>query len=175
MHRKVPALTVALSSLAIVGCGSSQTKTVTAAAAPLATSSSATSSSSSTTTSSTSQAMTQAVAGKAYQRDVAPANKALDKFQSEVSGSPTNSQIAQASKPAVTAISTANGSLLTLAQRYPAAATDIKSLVTADTALSGDLQVPQDLTGNQLTQDLSKVNAAVSIVHSDLGLPQRKA
>jgi hypothetical protein len=178
MRLKVPALTVALTSLAVVGCGSAQTKTVTAAAAPVTSSatSSATSPSSpsSTTTSSTTQAIPQAEAGKIYLRDIAPANRAITTLGDETNSSTSTAQLQQDAKPVVNADEILDEKLLNLAQQYPKASSDLKTLVTADAAYSAELSDTADLTASQLTQTQARVGAAVNIVRSDLGLPQLK-
>ena len=68
--------------------------------------------------------------------------------------------------------------LLEIAQKYPAAANDLKALVTAFSALQGDLENLTTVnTFNAsswvqgFTKDAAALNAAVAIVRSDLGLP----
>jgi hypothetical protein len=161
------AVTVALS---IAACGSSQTKTVIETATGAGTSVRNITAASSTTAST---AMTKAQAAKLYLTDVAQANAALKKLESEVTRSTPEAQGQTDAKPVVTAYQTADEKLLDLAQQYPPAATDIKAMVTDDSAVVADYQDIAAPTNQQADQDIAKDQAAVNIVRSDLGLPQR--
>jgi hypothetical protein len=181
---------IALASLLAFGlaaCGGS-TKTVTArqpstgqttaGAAP--TRSSSTPASQPTGSSSRT---TKAQAAKTYLADVAPANAAIDKMESQfkaATSSTTAGQLAAEAQPVETDLAHVDGELSSLATAYPAAASDLKALISADAVVIEDLAGIRSLTNDdakgafdQLNQDLGKLSGAVAVVRGDLGLPQK--
>jgi hypothetical protein len=173
----IVAAVTAVATLAIAGCGgSSNTTPTTTPAVPAATTSQ-------TTSATTSPGMTKKEAGKAYLAAIAPANEAIKAFGKKAeswTNSTTGSQAAGDATPLNDALTALRPKLLTLATDYPAAATDLKALVTAYAPLQGDLE--NLVAVNQLnaaswlqafTQHASATEAASAIVRSDLGLPPR--
>lgn len=159
-----------VAALALAGCGSSQVTTVTQATQHTATPHTA-----------TAQGMSKAQAGRIYESDVAPVHVALATFSAKASAwteSTTGDQADADSQPVVDALDTLSGQLLTLAQQYPAASSDIKSQVKAYVPVEGDLAAisSQNIFSagswvQHFATDLSNTKAASAIVLSDLGLP----
>ena len=168
---------IALAAIVLTGCGGSSssttTKTTTATTSPATNATSE--------PASTAPAMTQQGAGQAYLAAVEPANAALHAFQKKASSwtdSTTGEQAAADAKPLIDALTALRPKLLEIAQKYPPAANDLKALVTAFSALQGDLENLTTVnTFNAsswvqgFTKDAAALNAAVAIVRSDLGLP----
>jgi hypothetical protein len=133
-----------------------------------------------TTVEPTTTTVSIAALAQQYLAIVAPANTALDTFDRKLAAlgsSPTGAQIATVATPLITAINVADQQLLRVAWP-PNIKTDINSLVTAESALAADLGTAASqnaLTASTwesaLTADAGKLNAAVSIVRADLGLP----
>jgi hypothetical protein len=115
-----------------------------------------------------------------YLRIVSPANDALDTFKRKAASytyETTAEQIAADAEPLATAMDDAANALLRV-DRPPTIAADVKTLVTAEGALSGTLRAVSGQNAfsaadwlRQLYQDSGRVSAAVSIVRADLGLP----
>jgi len=85
-------------------------------------------------------------------------------------------------QPFVQALTNLRTGLLALANSYPPVATDIKALVTAYAPAIGDLKSLGSLSAfdasswvQQFESDASKTDAAIAIVRSDLGLPQKSS
>ena len=172
--KKVVVLAV-LVAVAVAGCGTSGNASSSAPAV---------SSSEQAVTSSTSSAPTsisKAQAGQTYLADIGPANAALNALVAHAhtwTDATTSTQAAADVQPVTPALDKLRNQLLSLAQQYPAAASDIKSLVTAYTPLEGDLQLLATVNAfsvsswlQQFARDASNTKAAAAIVRSDLGLP----
>jgi hypothetical protein len=176
-------LILAAVAAALGGCGSSSTttRTKTVAAAP-ASAKSTSQSTSSTSRSSTSTAVTKAEAGKQYLTIAAPLNATAKQVFASIKDSDNGQQVATKAKPLVAALNTANHQLITLASDYPTASSDLKALVKDDSALVADLTDVANVNGlsesswaQQVSRDESQDAAAVNIVRSDLGLPQKSS
>jgi hypothetical protein len=81
-------------------------------------------------------------------------------------------------KPLIDAITTLRTKLQALAEAFPAAATDLKAVVTAQALLQGDLtslEAVNALTASSfaqtVTRDARALRAATAILRSHLGLP----
>lgn len=154
-----------VAALGLAACGSSQVTTVTQTTQHTA----------------TAHGMSRAQAGRIYESDVAPAEAALTTFSTKASAwtdSTTGDQADADSQPVVAALDRLSGQLLSLAQQYPPAASDIKSQVKAYTPVEGDLATisSQSIFSaaswvQQFMTDVSNTKAASAIVLSDLGLP----
>lgn len=166
MLRKATGAVVIGMAVSVVGCGA-QTKTVTQNAP-------ATQTQASTTQTRTTAAMTKAQAAKVFLADVAPTQVAAHKLNRELTASTTDAQLQRFGKPYIQAMQAANAKLLDLAQEYPAAATDLKALVNADTGEISDLQAPSSINAHQLVSDINATHSASEIVRSDLGLAPSK-
>jgi hypothetical protein len=171
LKRSASIVAIATASAAIVACGGT-TKTVIQTTPVQQSTQTATA------------AMTQAQAGQAYERAVAPANAAGNALSAKIetyTDSTTGAQVTADAQPFTQAMTALNGKLLSLANAYPPAAADLKALVNAYNPIIGDLQSARAATVfsasswvQQLTTDLSKTTAAVAVVRSDLGLPPAK-
>ncbi len=132
-------------------------------------------------TSTTSTTLTKAQAAQRYLAIATPVNNAAATLQTQANGwtnSTTNVEMAADAHPVIQAITEAIPSLLKLAQDYPPAANDLKALVLAVSAVSGDLNGLADLNElnlstweSQFKHDESIESAATATVRSDLGLP----
>jgi hypothetical protein len=171
---------VGIATTALAACGSA-TKTVTqTTAAPSA--SATTPTAQGTTATSATPTTTKGQAGKEYLAAIGPVNAVGAKFiqgANNWTDSTTDTQAEKAAQPLMQSLTNLRGQLLSLANSYPPASTDIKALVTAYAPVIGDLASLGSQTGfsagdwgQQFASDLSKSHAASAIVRSDLGLPQ---
>jgi hypothetical protein len=166
----IPAAAVCAAALAACGGSSHTTTTVTTPTpAPVATTVAA---------KPTPDGMSRAQASRAYLAAIAPANAALDAFKTKVKAmSASDTDWASAVQPSATAAAAAynaaNVKLAHLAQSYPAAAADLKALITADGPMTGDLSnvVDSEDWVGALARDARTSSGAAQIVRADLGLP----
>jgi hypothetical protein len=116
-----------------------------------------------------------------YLRLVKPANEALDAFQKKAAqwdkNNTTPAQAARDAAPLIAASQKLDNALLRV-DWPPSTEADMKALVRAHGAVIGDLQglgsldlLSKGSWTNQFLQDYGKMQAAVSIVRADLGLP----
>lgn len=177
--RKVGKLAIGLIGITALatGCGgSSKSSSATTAPSGADTTTGA--------TTATSPPTTTVNYGQKYLAIVAPANTTGDTFNAKISAlsangaNPATSAVAAAVAPFVTALTNADSKLVSV--QWPGQAeTDIRALITDDGAMIGDLNAlgsANMITGSsvetQLSEDLGKQQAAVSLVRSDLHLPQ---
>jgi hypothetical protein len=157
------AAALVVATLAIVGCGGSS------------------SSSTSTSVTATTGTMTKEQAAHTYLAAVATPNEVLRTFLAKANGwtdSTPSTQTAADAKPLIEAITTLRTKLLALAAAFPAAATDLKAVVTAQALLQGDLAslaavnaLNPSSFAQTVVRDARALRAATAIVRSDLGLP----
>ncbi len=170
---------LALAALALAGCTSSHKAAVAASITKSSTPAASNSAAPPTPTPSTSVDY-----GAQYESLVAPGNAALAAVGAALLGVPesaTGPDVAKITTPGADAVDKMDETLLRA--QWPAAATaDIKALVTAAAVMSSELRSVDAQTDfsipawyTQFTQDLGKMNAAVSIVRADLGLPPKSA
>lgn len=166
-------------SLALVGCGGSPKKPTQAPAKNVL--------QTSTVASRTTPAvrMTKQQAGQAYLAAVAPTNTAgaalAGKIRADTDSTP-GSQISAQARPFERRLTELNGKLLGIGTAYPAAAGDLKALVTSYSPVIHDLRsaaaqnsVNASSWLQRLARDLTKTQTAASTVRSDLGLPPAKS
>lgn len=129
--------------------------------------------------------MTKQQAGQAYLTAAAPANAAgvalAGKMRAYTDSTP-GSQISADARPVERRLTELNGKLLAIAAAYPPAATDLKALVTAYSAVVRDLRSATAQSSinatswlRRLAADLTKTQTAAAIVRSDLGLRRAKS
>jgi hypothetical protein len=152
-----------VATLAIAGCGGS--------------SSSSTSASRTTTTGT----ITKEQAAHTYLAAVATPNEVLRTFLARANrwtDSTPPTQTAADAKPLIDTITALRTKLQELAAAFPAAATDLKAVITAQALLRGDLASLEAVNAlnassfaQTVTRDARALRAATAIVRSHLGLP----
>jgi hypothetical protein len=152
-----------VATLAIAGCGGSSSSSTSAFGAA------------------TAGTMTREQAAHTYLAAVATPNEVLRAFLAKANGwtdSTPSTQTAADAKPLIDAITTLRTKLQALAAAFPAAATDLKAVVTAQALLQGDLAslaavnaLNASSFAQTVTRDAGALRAATAIVRSDLGLP----
>jgi hypothetical protein len=157
------AAALVVATLAIAGCGGS--------------SSSSTSASGTATTGT----MTKEQAAHTYLAAVAAPNEVLRTFLAKANrwtGLTPSTEAAADAKPLIDAITTLRTKLQVLAAAFPAAATDLKAVVTAQALLQGDLSSLEAVNAlnassfaQTITRDARALRAATVIVRLHLGLP----
>jgi hypothetical protein len=125
--------------------------------------------------------MTKEQAAHAYLAAVATPNGVLRTFLAKANGwtdSTPSTQAAADAKPLIDAITTLRTKLQALAATFPAAATDLQAVVTAQAVLQGDLTslaAVNALNASSFAQTVARdaraLRAATAIVRSRLGLP----
>jgi hypothetical protein len=125
--------------------------------------------------------MTTERAAHTYLAAVATPNEVLRTFLATANrwtDSTPSTQAAADAKPLIEAITTLRTKLQALAAAFPAAATDLKAVVTAQALLQGDLAslaAVNALNASSFAQTVSRdaraLRAATAIVRSHLGLP----
>ena len=127
------------------------------------------------------EALSQKQQADAYLKAVNPANTALTTFKSKINDNSTAAQVAAAAKPLIAAITQANQDLARV-QWTGQAVTDIRTLITADGQLAGDLRSVEQQNAfsllaflNQISRDGAALGSAVTIIRADLGLPPSAA
>ena len=157
------AAALVVATLAIAGCGGSSSSSMSASGTAGA------------------GTMTKEQAAHTYLAAVATPNEVLRTFLAKANGwtgSTPSTQAAADAKPLIHAITTLRTKLQALAAAFPAAATDLKAVVTAQALLQGDLgslaaveALNASSFAQTVTRDARALRAATAIVRSDLGLP----
>jgi hypothetical protein len=125
--------------------------------------------------------MTKRQAAHTYLAAVATPNEVLRTFLAKANSwtdSTSSTQAAADARPLIDAITTLRTKLQALAAAFPAAATDLKAVVTAQALLQGDLTSLEAVNAlnassfaQTVTRDARALRAATTIVRSHLGLP----
>jgi hypothetical protein len=125
--------------------------------------------------------MTKEQAAHNYLAAVATPNDVLRRFLATANrwtDSTPSTQAAADAKPLAEVITTLRMKLEALAAAFPAAATDLQAVVTAQALLQGDLAslaavnaLNASSFAQTVTKDARALRAATSIVRSHLGLP----
>jgi hypothetical protein len=121
--------------------------------------------------------------GQQYLTIIGPSNAEVDKFNKKVdtyTDNTTAEQIARDAEPLAASLDKASNELLQVDWPAPVKQ-DVKAMVTAYGALSGDLRSVGDQNifsianwSTQVAQDAGRAKAAANIVRSDLDLPPVK-
>jgi hypothetical protein len=127
----------------------------------------------------TAAVLTQNEQADAYLKAVAPANAALAEFKAKVNDQSTQAEVADAAETMATALEGVDSTLARIAFTGQAAV-DVRSMIAVDGAFIGDLRAVRSSSafsmsslGNTISRDAGALNAAVTVVRADLGLPPK--
>ncbi len=174
-------LGVAALLISTAACGGASSKTASTAptaAEPVASASTAPTAAEPVASASPA-ALSQKQQADAYLAAVAPANSALDAYNTKITDNSTQAEIAAASAPVADAIEQVYNALARIAFTGQTAI-DVRAVIATAGVLAGDFRSVGSQYAFSVSQfdatlgrDVGALNAAVAIMRADLGLPPK--